>query len=783
MGEQQAKTAVPARGRGLRGADLRRLLSLAGATLALLFAGFAFWQSWQLWQVQRALAALTPTRLALVHALGDEVAQLRRQSALALDDGALRSALAGGDLAAARARLQTLLPDARAVDVFGPDLDEVVHADYARFGYAKAAQLLRAQSDDDMVPMEARQHDGPRDLSLAAPVQDGARRVGYAWIAFPFAPLAQRFRALALPHGAHVELRQQGLLLLERGGAPQPGAVDAGLPVPGSALLVRALPPYRFVLLSDSLPLTLLLALATLALGVFLLWLRWRAAQQASVHHGAPTLTEVLKQSAAAAPAPAAAKPAAPAAAAVVAAVPAVAIDASVFRAYDIRGVVGTQLTVDLARLLGQALGSVMHEQGLSEIVVGRDGRESGAMLVTALAEGLRSAGRQVIDLGAVPTPVVYFGTYLLNTGCGVAVTGSHNPPEYNGFKMVIGAQTLSEDAIQDLYRRISEGRLHVQSGGSVRRQDIGQDYLDRIAGDIQLERPLKVVVDCGNGIPGALAPHLLEAIGAEVIPLYCEVDGSFPNHHPDPSDPHNLADLIVSVQRMGADLGVAFDGDGDRLGVVTPSGAIIYPDRLLMLFAADVLTRDPGATVIFDVKCTGHLGPAVLRRGGVPLMWRTGHSLIKAKMRETDAALAGEMSGHFFFRERWYGFDDGLYAACRLLEILASDSERRAPGAVLEALPEDVSTPELKVPLAEGEHHAFIGRFRAKAQFEGGRVNLLDGVRVDWPDGFGLVRASNTTPVLVLRFAADSGEALARIQQAFRTQLLAVQADLQLPF
>ncbi|WP_287998248.1 phosphomannomutase/phosphoglucomutase, partial [Acidiphilium sp.] len=493
--------------------------------------------------------------------------------------------------------------------------------------------------------------------------------------------------------------------------------------------------------------------------------------------------TDVLREQALSAPA---ASPAAPAPAAKPAAKPAaapIALDRSIFRAYDIRGVVGTQLTKDVARLLGQAIGNLMREKNLGEIAVGRDGRLSGAELVTALGEGLRDAGCAVIDLGAVPTPLVYFATYLLNTGCGVAVTGSHNPPEYNGFKIVVGGETLSEDAIQDLYARISEGRLKREPGGSLRRQDLGNDYIDRIAGDVQLERPLKVVVDCGNGIPGAFAPQLLQAIGAEVIPLYCEVDGTFPNHHPDPSDPHNLADLMLSVKRMGADLGLAFDGDGDRLGVVTPAGDNIFPDRLLMLFAADVLTRDPGATVIYDVKCTGHLAPAILRHGGVPLMWRTGHSLIKAKMRETEAALAGEMSGHFFFRERWYGFDDGMYAACRLLEILAADAERRAPGAVLAALPQDVSTPELKIPLAEGEHYAFIERFRAQARFEGGRSSLLDGVRVDWPDGFGLVRASNTTPVLVLRFAADSAAALARIQAAFRAQLLAQQADLKLPF
>ncbi|HEX7111685.1 MAG TPA: phosphomannomutase/phosphoglucomutase, partial [Mizugakiibacter sp.] len=387
-----------------------------------------------------------------------------------------------------------------------------------------------------------------------------------------------------------------------------------------------------------------------------------------------------------------------------------------------------------------------------------------------------------VIDVGAVPTPVVYFAAYALNVGSGVAVTGSHNPPDYNGFKIVLGGETLAEDAIQALYARIAEHRLR-DGQGSARTLNVTHDYIDRIASDIQTERRLKVVVDCGNGIPGAIAPQVLQGIGCEVIPLYCEVDGTFPNHHPDPSDPHNLADLILAVQRMGADLGLAFDGDGDRLGVVTREGEIIYPDRLLMLFAIDVLTRNPGATIIYDVKCTGHLQPVILKHGGSPVMWRTGHSLIKAKMKETEAALAGEMSGHFFFRERWYGFDDGIYAAARLMEIVAGDLEGRSPTEIFATLPKGVSTPELKIAMQEGEHYRFMERFRAQAKFDGARITTIDGVRADWPDGWGLVRPSNTTPVLVLRFDADSADALKRIQQTFRTQLLALDASLKLPF
>jgi phosphomannomutase/phosphoglucomutase len=387
-----------------------------------------------------------------------------------------------------------------------------------------------------------------------------------------------------------------------------------------------------------------------------------------------------------------------------------------------------------------------------------------------------------VIDIGAVPTPVVYFGCYHLNTGSGISVTGSHNPPDYNGFKIVLGGETLSEDAIQNLYARISESKFESGSGG-LQSMNVQHEYLERIAGDVQVERKLKVVVDCGNGIAGGIAPAVLEAIGCEVTPLFCEVDGKFPNHHPDPSDARNLQDLILSVRQLKADVGVAFDGDGDRLGVVTPSGEIIYPDRLLMLFARDVLSRNPGAAIIYDVKCTGKLQPLILEAGGSPIMWKTGHSLIKSKMRQTGAELAGEMSGHFFFKERWYGFDDGIYAAARLLEIVASDIEGRSPQEVFDDLPKGISTPELKIEMEEGEHYRFVETFQQKSKFEGARITTIDGVRADWPDGWGLVRASNTTPVLVLRFDADNEDALLRIQAAFRAQLLALNPNLTLPF
>jgi phosphomannomutase/phosphoglucomutase len=423
-----------------------------------------------------------------------------------------------------------------------------------------------------------------------------------------------------------------------------------------------------------------------------------------------------------------------------------------------------------------------MASRGLKTIAVGRDGRLSGPSLSAALIEGLRATGADVTDIGAAPTPVLYFATQHLNLGSGVMVTGSHNPPEYNGFKIVLGGETLAEDAIQKLYTRIAEKNF-TGGNGQLAKCDLTNDYIERIVGDVRLHRPLKIVIDCGNGIPGAIAPQLFERLGADVVPLFCEVDGNFPNHHPDPSDLHNLEDLILTVKQIKADLGIAFDGDGDRLGVITPSGEVIFPDRTLMLFARDVLARNPGATIIYDVKCTGKLAPVIEEAGGVPLMWRTGHSLIKGKMRETSAALAGEMSGHFFFKERWYGFDDGLYAGARLLEILSGDAHQRLPQEIFESLPNSVSTPELKIELTEGEHYKFIDRFKKEAKFEGASINMIDGVRADWPDGWGLVRASNTTPVLVLRFDADNMEVLKRVQNVFRAQLLAVNPKLKLPF
>jgi len=461
-------------------------------------------------------------------------------------------------------------------------------------------------------------------------------------------------------------------------------------------------------------------------------------------------------------------------------ALPPVELQENIFRAYDIRGVIGQTLDTDVAHQIGQVVGSLALEQDAAPVVVARDGRESGPALVEGLMEGIASTGCEVVDIGAVPTGVLYFAAYEMGNGTGVMVTGSHNPPDYNGFKIVIGGVTQAGEQITDMYKRIISGNLRVGKG-KINREDVLVNYREKISGDIQLQRPLKVVADCGNGIGGVCAADVLRDIGAEVIPLFDEVDGTFPNHHPDPSDPKNLEDLIESVKVMGADLGVAFDGDADRLGVVTPSGEIIYSDRLMMLFSRDVLSRNPGATIIYDVKCTGHLHHAIEEAGGTALMFKTGHSLIKNKMKEIDSPFAGEMSGHFFFKERWYGFDCGIYSAARLLEILAADE--RSPEEVLNALPNSISTPELKIEMEEGENHAFVAQMQEKARFSEARITKIDGVRVDFADGWGLVRASNTTPILVLRFEADSDESLQRIQDVFRQQMLAINDQLKLPF
>ena len=452
-----------------------------------------------------------------------------------------------------------------------------------------------------------------------------------------------------------------------------------------------------------------------------------------------------------------------------------------IFRAYDIRGIVGKNLDEGVMEVLGLAIGSEALDNGQKSVVVGRDGRHSSPPLAQSLINGIRQTGCNVIDIGAAPTPVVYYATSVLDTQSGVVITGSHNPSDYNGIKIVIAGVTLHGDRILALRKRIEANQL-ASGEGSVSQQDLSGHYSGAITQDIVLARSMKVVIDCGNGIAGAIAPALFEELGCEVIPLYAEVDGDFPNHHPDPGKPENLETLIATVKEQGADLGIAFDGDGDRLGVVTPSGEIIWPDRLMMLYARDLLSRSPGADIIFDIKCSRELGKLITRMGGRPLMYKSGHSLIKAKLKETGAALAGEMSGHIFFADRWYGFDDGLYSAARLLEILSLESG--SADDVFARLKTGFTTPEMTIAVSEARKFELIEQLVAMAdQFTDGNPNSLDGLRVDFADGWGLVRASNTTPMLTARFEGQDSGALERIQKLFRDKLLAIDNSLDVPF
>jgi phosphomannomutase / phosphoglucomutase len=800
------------------GLNFQRLGMTIGFSLMLGVAGLCGFQAVMVWLENQAMAGLVSDRDQAVARIARLVATEQNALSAALADDAIRAALMTPDPdrgTTAAQLLKARIPRLDHAEFFSPELPELVDADLAVFGYAKADVLAESRGSNG--PARAQAHHcatgAGECLAMAQPVRQGDIVIAYAYTLVPLDEVLAALGDFAL--GGTLELRQGSSkgsewTLRRIGGETLSGdaSVREVATIPESHFLVAAqraelFKPGLIFSFVDTRSLGALLGIALVSLlGAFALafkrifpngWVRKSAAGKEDEEIFAPVLEQrVVKIKVAtdagadasmvvqeldapnAQPTPAARAPV-PVPAAV-----AGAIDRSIFRAYDIRGVVGKTLTAPVAMLIGQAIGSLNRARGLSQICVARDGRLSGPQLTDALIAGLRASGCDVIDVGMVPTPVLYFATYHLNTGSGVMVTGSHNPPDYNGFKIVIGGQTLAEDAIQELFARIVEGNLTHGMGG-LQSVDVKDDYLDRIVSDVQTSRKLRVVIDAGNGVAGVIAPQVIEGIGCDVEQLYCDVDGTFPNHHPDPSDPHNLAALILSVKRMDADIGLAFDGDGDRLGVVTRAGEIIYPDRVLMLFAQDVLTRNPGAAVIYDVKCTGQLAEVILRAGGSPLMWKTGHSLIKAKMREEDAALAGEMSGHFFFAERWYGFDDGIYSAARLLEILALRDE--SPEEVFAELPKGVSTPELKIEMNEGEHYAFMERFRERAKFPGARVTTIDGVRADYKDGWGLVRCSNTTPCLVLRFDAVNKIGIERIQDSFRSQLLSVDSNLKLPF
>lgn len=456
-------------------------------------------------------------------------------------------------------------------------------------------------------------------------------------------------------------------------------------------------------------------------------------------------------------------------------------LDQTLFRAYDIRGVVDEHLDENFAYTIGKSIGSEAQELGIDTLVVGRDGRLSGPSLLAALEAGILVSGTDVINVGEVPTPVLYFATHHFNTQSGVMVTGSHNPRGYNGFKMILAGQTLFGDRISAIRER-ALAENYTDGQGEVRIESVIDDYIERIQGDVKLQKPFKIVVDCGNGVTGNVVPQLFRTLGCEVTELFCEVDGTFPNHHPDPSVEKNLQDIITTVQEIGADIGLAFDGDGDRLGVVSNEGKVIWPDRQLMLFAADVLKRHPGAPIIFDVKCSQHLGRMIKQYRGEPVMWKTGHSFIKTKMAELKSPVSGEMSGHIFFKERWYGFDDALYAGARLLEILGKDD--RSCSEVFAELPDSVNTPEIKLFIADEQKFEFMEQFAREAKFDGAEdIIRVDGLRVDFPHGWGLIRASNTTPCLTLRFEADTTQDLADIQQKFREQLLVFDDSLEIPF
>jgi len=753
--------------------------------VAVLLALLGFWMLWKAYSVysdQRLTETVEVKRSQIVQAVNPVVKRAIDKLNVSRERNTLIAALKRGDIAAARTIVSEGWPEIEQVDFYPPDL-KAAYADPQTFGFGKLTVLETALDKKATYFAIAKDNGGPR-IALAAPVVDELGQVlSVVYVRLPTKDLVASITGAA-PDGAYVSLRQGRFDVAEAGdGENLRTAIDVqAVAIEGTPLKVIAVAPDAPTGIAGmkgvgEVIVGVLFFIAGIV--VVLLPKLLKKAKRVTVEDEQPTLAQMQETGGIDRPdeKKVVVRPTAERAA-----VAKIMVNRSIFRAYDIRGIMGETLDAPIAKLIGHAVGSLMHEKNIRTIVIGRDGRLSSPELSQALIDGLRMAGREVIDLGLVPTPVVYFGTFHLRTGTGISITGSHNPANYNGFKIVVDGETLSGDAIQALYARISENRLYrSEAVGSVIPRDISDEYIQRISSDIQIERKLRVVIDCGSGAAGELAPRVLEAIGADVEPLFCEIDGTFPHHHPDPSDPDNLVALIQVVQRTGADIGLALDGDGDRLGVVTRSGEMIYPDKLLMLFAADVLERNPGACIIYDVKCTNLLPTQILRYGGSPLMWKTGHSLIKSKMKETEAELAGEMSGHFFFRERWYGFDDGLYAAARLLEILAASPDDA--DEMFAALPKSVSTPEIKVPVAEGEQYSFIQSFVEQAKFEGARISTIDGLRADWSDGWGLVRASNTTPMLVMRFDAKDNEALARVKLAFREQLLKVDPSLSLPF
>jgi phosphomannomutase/phosphoglucomutase len=722
----------------------------------------------------------------------------------------------------AEQRLKQRIPNALQVHLLPPEWDRLEEEPERQLSYAALAMLRAVERSGKAPPAEVHQFQTPQaHIALAAPIRngEGGGLAGILHLSLPMELLENGVKAGGGMTGV-IEVRQLAdsrsfTLASTRSGVAVDNGGAKGIPVAGSIWRVAFQPGETLVGKRN-----LFIDLGVVSIGLLMIalfvqftmgrlkkglekdqatilqlvegMLRGRPvqtlrakvaehqgtldrlvdmAQQAQIGLQRRVASEKEQKAAAAKPVRKAAPAPAPAG---------IKLPGIIFRAYDVRGVVERDLTPQVVYQLGRAIGSEAYAQGQQTVIIGRDGRLTSSDLAIELCRGLMASGRDVLDLGIVPTPILYFATHFLGSNSGVMITGSHNPPEYNGLKIVIGGETLSGDSVQALRLRLERGEL-LEGEGRRLEQDLVPDYISRIMEDVQLARPLKVVLDCGNGAAGTVAPSLLKALGCEVVELFCEVNGNFPNHHPDPGQPENLQALIAEVKSQQADIGIAFDGDGDRLGVVDSDGKIIWPDRLMMLFARDVLSRQPGTDIIFDVKSTRHLAADILAHGGRPLMWKTGHSLLKAKLNETGALLAGEMSGHFFFKERWYGFDDGLYACARLLELLSFE-----PGGSAEmfsVLPESVSTPEMNMVTAEGENFRLVEQLVAKEGFSGAKLVTIDGVRAEFEHGWGLARPSNTTPAVVFRFEADDKAGLQNIQEQFRQQMLEIDGNLKLPF
>ncbi len=790
---------------------LRHRLTLLIGTVAVVLAagGLAVWSTFSEQAEQAGQESLQRDARQVAGAVARAVAKTVAAVDAAVQAPELVAQLEAGDgdaLRASEAALAEAVPGTLGVRIIDTTLREPNYDAVPPITYASLEMMRAADESEEPPRPEVLLQGQPEEhiaLLRALRTADG-RVAGHVLFGLELSLLA-RAVAGAGPGEGYAELTQRGAgrgKPIARAGDPaqRQGPAALTVPVGGTLLQVAYWPRVVAGGTETGLPLLPIAAVAALLLAgaaaAVVLLRRRRGASESAEGDGepddGPSLTEKLAALQADGGEDAMREAeavvvvheddAAGEAAAQAPAGEAVELADVIFRAYDVRGIVGETLTPEVVKQIGLAIGSEAYDRGQQTLCVGCDGRTSSPDMVAALVEGLRESGRDVIDVGRVPTPVLYFATYYLETGSGVMVTGSHNPPEYNGLKIMVGGDTLFGDDIQALKKRIQDQEF-TTGAGNLQSMDISADYIRRVSEDVPvaLGNAFKVVVDCGNGVAGDFAPKLIRALGHDVVELYCEVDGSFPNHHPDPSQPENLEDLIAAVRDNDADVGFAFDGDGDRLGVVDASGRIVWPDAQMMLYARDVLSRNAGAEIVFDVKCTSRLAKVIAKLGGKPVMFKTGHSFIKNKLKETGAPLAGEMSGHIFFKERWYGFDDALYTAARMLEILMGFKQK--PADVFAKLPVGVSTPELRVDLDEGEHVGFIESLAASDRFGDGRITTIDGVRVDWKDGWGLVRASNTTPSLVLRFEGDDEQALERIKGVFRDLLLEQKADLELPF